>query len=78
MELKKTVKYDGKIKGLHIIDGNLVNSEGEIINIIDILTKAYGERPFDLSTTTKTEEIIVLDSVESDDEADFEFDSEDE
>lgn len=78
MELKKTVKYDGKIKGLHIVDGNLVNNEGEIINIIDILTKAYGEKPFDLSTTTKTEEIIDLDNVELDDESDFDFDAEDE
>lgn len=72
MELKKTVKYDGKIKGLHIVDGNLVNNEGEIINIIDVLTKAYGEKPFDLSTTTKTEEIIDLDNVELDDESDAE------
>ena len=61
MELKKTIKYDGKIKGLHVIDGQLVDSDGEIIDIMDILSKAYGEKPFDLSTTTKTEEIINLD-----------------
>lgn len=63
MELKKTIKYDGKIKGLHIVDGKLVDGDGEIIDILDVLEKAYGEKPFDLSTTTKTEEIINLDEL---------------
>ena len=31
MELKKTVKYDGKLKGLHMVDGQLVDMDGEII-----------------------------------------------
>lgn len=64
MELKKTVKFDGKIKGLHIVEGRLIDTDGEIIDIMDILSKAYGERPFDLSTTTKTEEIINLDEMD--------------
>lgn len=61
MELKKTVKYDGKIKGLHMVEGQLVDQNGEIIDILSVLQKAYGETPFDLSTTTKTEETINLD-----------------
>lgn len=61
MELKKTVKYDGKLKGLHICDGQCIDNEGEVIDLMAILEKAYADRLFDLSTTTKTEEIIDLD-----------------
>ena len=64
MELKKTVKFDGKIKGVHIIEGMLIDQDGVTIDILDVLEKAYGEKPFDISTTTKTEEIINLDDIE--------------
>ena len=59
MELKKTVKYDGKLKGLHMVDGQLVD-----MDVLDIFEKAYGDKPFDMSTTTKTEEIINLDELD--------------
>lgn len=68
MDFKKTIKYDGKIKGLHIVDGKLVNLDGEIIDIIGILEKVYGEKPFDISTTTKTEESIDPDQLDEDSE----------
>lgn len=55
MELKKTIKYDGKLKGLHMVEGQLVDLNGEIVDILEIFTRAYGEKPFDMSTTTKTE-----------------------
>ena len=71
MELKKTVKYDGKIKGLHMVEGQLVDQNGEIIDILSVLQKAYGETPFDLSTTTKTEETINLDE---EDDGQYELD----
>ena len=41
MELKKTVKYDGKLKGLHMVDGQLVDMDGEIIDILDIFQKCF-------------------------------------
>lgn len=63
MELKKTVKYDGKLKGLHMVDGKLVDITGEILDINEVFEKAYGDMPFDLSTTTKTEEKIDLDEI---------------
>lgn len=68
MDFKKTIKYDGKIKGLHIVDGELVNLDGEIIDIISILERVYGEKPFDLSTTTKTKESIDPDQLDKDSE----------
>lgn len=58
MDIKKTTKYDGK----------LVDSEGEIIDLIDVLEKVYGDRPFDLSTTCKTEEIIDVEEFEDEEE----------
>lgn len=58
MEVKKTVKYDGKLKGVHIVDKNIVDADGEIVDLVSILRKVYGESSFDLSTTCKEEEII--------------------
>ena len=43
MELKKTIKYDGKLKGLHMVEGQLVDLNGEIVDILEIFTKAYGD-----------------------------------
>ena len=63
MELKKAVKYDGKMKSLHMVDGKLVDMNGEIIDILEVFEKAYGDIPFDLSTTTKTEDKIDLDDI---------------
>lgn len=37
MELKKTIKYDGKLKGLHMVEGQLVDLNGEIVDILEIL-----------------------------------------
>lgn len=63
MELKKTIKYDIKEKGLHIVDGQVINGDGVAIDLIDLLSKAYGDGPFDLSTTTKVEENYDLGAV---------------
>jgi len=58
IEVKKTTKYDGKLKGVHIVDNNIVDAEGEIVDLVSVLSKVYGEGFFDLSTTAKEEEII--------------------
>lgn len=47
-----------------MVDGQLVDMDGEIIDILDIFEKTYGDKPFDMSTTTKTEEIINLDELD--------------
>ena len=60
MELKKTTKYDVKEKVLRIIDGNIINEDGEIVDLIAMFQKAYGDSQFDLSTTAKIEEIFDL------------------
>ena len=68
MEIKKTIKYDGKWKNLHISEGKVLNEDGEVINLVKLLERAYGEAPFDLSTTTKEEELIDISSIPFDDE----------
>ena len=64
LELKKTTKWDGKLKGIRIGDGQIVDGDGVIIDLVDVLQKAYGDSTFDLSTTTKMEEIIDLTEAE--------------
>lgn len=61
MELKKTTKWDGKLKDVRIVNDQLMDSDGCIIDIIDILSKAYGDLAFTISVSAKQEEIIDLD-----------------
>jgi len=64
MEVKKTTKYDGKLKGVRIVNNNIVDADGEIIDLVSVLSKVYGDNVFDLSTTCKEEEIIDVDDAE--------------
>lgn len=64
MEFKKTTKYDVKEKSLKVVDGNIINSDGEIINLGKMLESVYGNSEFDLSTTAKLEEVYDLDAVQ--------------
>jgi len=64
MEVKKTTKYDGKLKGVRIVNNNIVDADGEIIDLVSVLSKVYGDNGFDLSTTCKEEEIIDVDDAE--------------
>lgn len=62
LELKKTTKWDGKLKGIRIEDGQVVNVDGEIIDLISILEKCYEDKYFDISVTSKEEEIIPIEA----------------
>lgn len=64
IEIKKTTKCDGKLKGVHIVNGNIVDVDGEVIDLVSVLSKVYGENFFDLSTTAKEEEIIDVDEAD--------------
>lgn len=67
VELKKTTKMDVKLKALHFEGDVVVNEDGEIIDIVKHLQAAYGDKYFDLSTTSKVEEIEEIE-VEMDEE----------
>lgn len=58
MEIKKTVKWDGKLKSLHFVGSELVDENGEVINLNECMRAAYGDKTFDVSSTAKEEEIL--------------------
>lgn len=58
MEIKKTIKYDGVMKNISFVNGKLVDEDGIAIDLMGDLARVYGEKKFNISTTTKTEEII--------------------
>ena len=61
MEIKKSITYNGKLKGVSFVDGRLIDEDGEIIELMYILQNVYGDKPFDISTTSKTEQLIDAD-----------------
>lgn len=63
MEAKRTTKTDIKFKDIRVVNGQVVEFEtGDEVNLIANLAEVYGEEPFTLSCTTKTEEVIELES----------------
>lgn len=66
IELKRTTKWDGKIKGLHFEGNELVDENGEIVNLNDWMKAAYTDKTFDLSVTAKEEEILECEIEEED------------
>lgn len=69
MDVKKTIKWDGKLKGLHFVDNELIDENGEIIDLNKYMKAAYGDKVFDVSVTAKEEEIL---EIEVDNEVDIE------
>lgn len=61
MEIKRTTKWDGKIKGLHFEGNDLIDENGEVIDLNKHMKAAYADRTFDLSVTAKEEEIVDVD-----------------
>ena len=61
MEIKKITKWDGKIKGLHFEGNDLIDENGEVIDLNKHMKAAYADRTFDLSVTAKEEEIVDVD-----------------
>lgn len=68
MEVKKTTKFDSRLKGLHFEGNELIDENGEVIDLNKYMKAAYGDKTFDLSTTAKSEEIIEVDIYDEEDE----------
>ena len=64
MDVKKTVKWDGKLKGLHFEGNELIDENGEVIDLNKHMKAAYGDKTFDLSVTAKEEEILEIEVFE--------------
>lgn len=61
--VKDTTKRDFKIKGASIVNGEFYD-ESEKKDLIELLTKTFGENAFfDISATLKTDEDIDVESV---------------
>lgn len=61
--VKDTTKRDFKIKGASIVNGEFYD-ESEKKNLVELLTKTFGENAFfDISATLKTDEDIDVESV---------------
>lgn len=58
MEIKKVVKWDGKLKGLHFEEDELIDENGEVIVLNDVIQAAYNGKTFDLSVTAKEEAVL--------------------
>ena len=54
--VKKTTQWAGKLKGIRIEDGTVYDEHDEPVDLIALLGMAYGDRPFDLTVSTKEED----------------------
>ena len=60
-KFKKAENISGKYKAIMIQDGNFVDTEtGDIIDIVNELSKVYGNDVFDISVTSKSEEDVEI------------------
>jgi hypothetical protein len=68
MEVIKTIKKDLTIKEARIMEGQIVDECGEVVNVAKIAEQLYGEDGvFKLALTASTKEEIEI-NIEEDDE----------
>jgi hypothetical protein len=60
MEIKKTIKTDMVLKDARLVDGNIVDDSGEVVNLVEVISKIYGEDEFKLALTRSTSEEVEL------------------
>lgn len=68
MEIKKSITYNGKLKGVSFMNGKLIDEDGAIIELMTILQNVYGDKPFDISTSSKKEQLIDADDFHNGDD----------
>lgn len=56
MVVKKKTTWNGKLSKLMLHENNIVDENGEIINLIDYLEQFYADKVFEISITAKEEE----------------------
>lgn len=76
MEIKKTTQFAGKMKNLHFERTDLLDEDGCVIDLVALLRGAYTGKNFDLSVTSKTEEIIDTEEADEIDISEVEPDEE--
>lgn len=58
--VKKTTTWKGVCKGLQFHEGQLVDENGEIFDLIEVLKQVYEDKIFDISISSKEEELIEI------------------
>ena len=65
MEIKRTIKTDMVLKNARVINGNVVDEDGEIVDLTEAIFKIYGEDvEFKLTLTRSTSEELELETYE--------------
>lgn len=66
VNVKRTVKTDMMIKSARLVEGNIIDEDGEVIDLMDTIQKIYGEdTEFKLSLSrTTSEEIDIEEEVD--------------
>lgn len=64
MDVKKKTTWTGKLSKLRFYEGQIVDENGEIVNLMSILEQFYGDKDtFEISVNAKEEEIIEYEEV---------------
>lgn len=65
MDIKRTVKTDIIAKEARVIDNSIIDDNGEVLNLADIVKKIYGEDvEFKLTLTRSTSEEVDIEDIE--------------
>lgn len=64
MEIKRTIKTDMVLKNARLLDGNVVDENGEIVNLTEAIAKIYGDDEFKLTLTRSTSEEVDIEELE--------------
>lgn len=68
MEIKRTIKTDMVLKNARVINGNVVDEDGEIVDLTEAIFKIYGEDvEFKLTLTRSTSEEIDIENIDLED-----------
>ena len=65
MDIKRTVKTDIIAKEARVVDNSIIDDNGEVLNLVDIVKKIYGEDvEFKLTLTRSTSEEVDIEEME--------------
>lgn len=64
MDIKRSIKTDVVLKDARLIDGKIIDDSGEVVNLVEVISKIYGEDEFKLTLTRSTSEEVDIDEAE--------------
>lgn len=65
MDIKRTVKTDMVLKNARLVEGNVVDEDGAIVDLTEAIQKIYGEDvEFKLTLTRSTSEELDIEELE--------------